>query len=310
MMRNVLSLALLALSLPAIALPTGPTVGAGSATFTTSGGTLTIQNTDKTIINWQGFSIGAGETTRFNQPSASSSVLNRVVSANPSSILGSLTSNGNVFLVNPNGILIGAGSQVSVGGLTLSTSDISNANFLAGNNVFAGSGSGTITVDASLVTTPLTIVTNGIVTGGVVTTGQVTAGGGVVVSGCPTQNSPCGSITLNTGLTSSGSVTLTGAGGLTTANSGSISLAPVVTTASGGISLTAGGSLTVSGSGPAASAPGTSVQSGALAVVSKSPATTPVSPSIPASLSAFPAAGGVVVVTSVALNLEKREAGF
>src|SRR5687768_16145299 len=59
--------------------PTAPKVAAGAASFQTSGSTLSVTNAPGTIINWGGFSIGAGETTRFLQPSASSAVLNRVV---------------------------------------------------------------------------------------------------------------------------------------------------------------------------------------------------------------------------------------
>src|SRR5438552_3605357 len=83
--------------------PTGPKVAAGAATFQTTGSTLSITNAPGTVINWNAFSIGSGEQTRFLQQSAASAVLNRVVGADPSSLLGTLTSNGRVFLINPNG---------------------------------------------------------------------------------------------------------------------------------------------------------------------------------------------------------------
>src|SRR5512139_2624463 len=94
--------------------PLGGTVVNGQATFNTSGNTLTVTNTPGTIINWQGFSINANEVTRFAQQSAASTVLNRVVTNNPSVILGTLSSNGQVYLVNANGIMFGAGSTVDV----------------------------------------------------------------------------------------------------------------------------------------------------------------------------------------------------
>jgi len=72
----------------ALANPIGGTVVSGQASFATSGNTLTVTNTPGAIINWQGFSIGATEITNFAQQSASSAVLNRVLSNNPSSILG------------------------------------------------------------------------------------------------------------------------------------------------------------------------------------------------------------------------------
>lgn len=116
--------------------PIGATVINGAATFATTGNALTVTNTPGTIINWQGFSIGTNEITRFAQQSASSAVLNRVISNNPSSILGSLQSNGRVFLINPNGIVFGAGSTVDVAGMVASTLNLSNADFLAGRYHF------------------------------------------------------------------------------------------------------------------------------------------------------------------------------
>jgi len=107
-------------------------VVAGQASFAPAGKTLTITNTPGTIIQWQGFSIAADELTRFVQQSSRSSVLNRVVGQDPSSLLGRLESNGRVFLINPNGIVFGQGSRIDVGGLVASTLDLSNADFLAG----------------------------------------------------------------------------------------------------------------------------------------------------------------------------------
>src|SRR5262245_14952203 len=91
--------------------PSGPVVTSGSATFTTSGNTLIINNSPNTIIRWTGgFSNSVGEAIRFDQLNAASRVLNRDVSGNPSEILGSLSSNGRVYILNRSGILFGAGS--------------------------------------------------------------------------------------------------------------------------------------------------------------------------------------------------------
>ena len=116
--------------------PTAPKVISGVANFQQAGNTLNITNTPNAIINWGSFSIGANEVTRFIQQSQASAVLNRVVGQDPSSILGSLQSNGRVFLINPNGILFGAGSQINVGGLVASTLGLSNEDFLAGRMRF------------------------------------------------------------------------------------------------------------------------------------------------------------------------------
>jgi filamentous hemagglutinin family protein len=94
--------------------PTSGQVTAGQATIASSGSTLTVtQSTSRAIINWQTFSIAAGETTKFLQPSATSAVLNRVISNNPSALYGTLSANGQVYLINANGILIGPNGVVN-----------------------------------------------------------------------------------------------------------------------------------------------------------------------------------------------------
>jgi filamentous hemagglutinin family protein len=135
------AVALTLLPAAAYALPTGEQVVAGQAQFNRGANTLTIQQqTPNAIVNWNGFSISGSEAVRFQQPSASSVILNRVVGNNPSEILGRLTANGKLFLVNPNGVLFGAGSSVNVGSLVASTLDIRNEDFLAGRFQFQGAG--------------------------------------------------------------------------------------------------------------------------------------------------------------------------
>ncbi|MDH1701931.1 YDG domain-containing protein [Comamonas terrigena] len=123
---------------PANALPTGGQVVAGQAQIAQNGNQMTVtQGSDKLITNWQGFNIGQGSTVNFAQPSSSSVALNRVLGNDASQIYGSLTANGKVFLVNPNGVLFGQGAQVDVGGLVASTLNIKDSDFLAGNYVFS-----------------------------------------------------------------------------------------------------------------------------------------------------------------------------
>lgn len=129
----------------AYALPVGGAVSAGSATIGSGGGTTTItQASQNAAINWQSFNIGTGETVNFVQPNASATALNRVMGADPSSILGSLNANGKVFLVNPNGIVFGQGASVNVGGLVGSTRGISDSDFMAGHYNFEGNGAGSV----------------------------------------------------------------------------------------------------------------------------------------------------------------------
>ncbi|MFY9476240.1 MAG: filamentous hemagglutinin N-terminal domain-containing protein [Aquabacterium sp.] len=129
----------------ALANPTGGQVVAGSATIVDAGaGTLNVlQQSDRGIINWRSFSIGAGETVNFIQPSAGSVTLNRVLGNDPSAIFGRLNANGTVMLVNPNGIVFGAGSRVDVGGLVATTANIRDSDFMAGRYDFSQASANT-----------------------------------------------------------------------------------------------------------------------------------------------------------------------
>ncbi len=125
----------------ALALPQGGQVVDGQATLTYGAGTLDVlQQTDKAIINYDSFSIAQPEAVHFQQPNSSSIALNRVTGGNPSEILGTLSANGRVFIINPNGIMFGSGSQVDTAGLVASTLDMANADFMSGNYQFAGQG--------------------------------------------------------------------------------------------------------------------------------------------------------------------------
>jgi filamentous hemagglutinin family protein len=138
----------------AFANPMGPQIVAGQVTIVGSGNQLLITNSPGAIINWQSFSIGAGQLTQFIQQSSSSSVLNRITGQNPSQIFGALQSNGKVFLINPNGVLFGAGSQVNVNGLVASSLNLSNADFLAGKLDFSGLGKAGNVTNRGAITTP------------------------------------------------------------------------------------------------------------------------------------------------------------
>jgi len=117
--------------------PTGEQVVGGAAGFNRpDAATLIVnQNTDRAVINWNSFSIANGELTRFVQPSSSSAVLNRVVTANPSAIYGTLQANGNVFLINPGGVLVGAGGVVNTASFVASTHDINTDEFMKGGQL-------------------------------------------------------------------------------------------------------------------------------------------------------------------------------
>jgi filamentous hemagglutinin family protein len=133
-------------TVPVLGNPTGGDVVAGSASISSAGKTLSINQASNTaIINWQTFSIGSGELTKFLVPNSSSATLNRVLGGNPSAIYGTLQSNGQLFLINPNGIVVGAGGRIDTAGFLGSTLDVSNDQFLkSGNLNFLGSSDASI----------------------------------------------------------------------------------------------------------------------------------------------------------------------
>ncbi len=131
------------------ALPTGPQVVQGNASFAQTGKQLQVTNTPGTIINWQSFGIAPGHSTYFQQQSANSSVLNQVVTNNPSQIFGTLGSNGRIVLVNPSGIVVGAGAVVDTAGFVASTLALTESNSALSRLRFGvnGQSTGTLQVD-------------------------------------------------------------------------------------------------------------------------------------------------------------------
>lgn len=123
----------------ALANPTGGQVTAGSATILNVAPTTVQikQTSNKAIINWRSFDIGAQEKTQFIQPSAHSIALNRIdPTQGASKIFGTLTANGSIILINQAGVFFGPSAYVNVAGIIVSTSDITNQNFLAGQYIF------------------------------------------------------------------------------------------------------------------------------------------------------------------------------
>jgi trimeric autotransporter adhesin len=167
----------------ALANPTGASVVRGTAAIHQAGNLLQITNSPNAIINWQSFSIGANEITRFLQQSSSSAVLNRVTTQNPSQILGSLqsklldgvTTGGRVFLINPNGILFGAGAQIDVGGLVASTLRMTDDDFLAGRMRFGDGLGKSVVNDGSIATGPggsVYLIGSGVTNNGIIRSPQ------------------------------------------------------------------------------------------------------------------------------------------
>jgi filamentous hemagglutinin family protein len=121
----------------AFALPSGGSVSAGSATISQTNSQTTInQTTQNAVINWNGFDTSSNESVVFNQPNSTSNTLNRINSGLPTNFAGSLTANGNVFIVNSSGIVFAKGSKVDVAGLVATTLDVNNDDFMNGHNKF------------------------------------------------------------------------------------------------------------------------------------------------------------------------------
>lgn len=132
-------------------LPTGGDIVGGAGNISQNGTNMTInQNTGKMAINWQDFSIGQGNTVQFIQPGSSAVALNRVLGPNVSVIQGALRANGQVFLVNPNGVLFSPTAQVDVGSLVASTLNITTEDFMAGRYNFSGDSAGKIVNQGSI----------------------------------------------------------------------------------------------------------------------------------------------------------------
>jgi len=122
-------------------LPQGGNVAAGQANINSSGSVMNIdQSTQKAIINWQEFNVGADAKVNFNQPGADSATLNRVLDANPSQIFGQIVAPGQVILINPNGAYFAPSASVDVGGLIATTHELADKDFLDGNYQFKRNG--------------------------------------------------------------------------------------------------------------------------------------------------------------------------
>ncbi|MGU3493333.1 MBG domain-containing protein [Xanthobacteraceae bacterium A53D] len=135
-------------------LPSGGTVGAGTATIgAPTGKSLTVNQTSQNaILNWQNFSIGQGYSVNFVQPNSTSALLNRVTGSTPSTIAGSINANGQVYLINPNGIAITPTGTVNAAGFVASSLDISDDDFMAGRRTFSGGGASASVSNAGSIT--------------------------------------------------------------------------------------------------------------------------------------------------------------
>ena len=134
---------------------TGGVVVDGAAIISATANTTTItQSTQNAVINWDSFSIDAGQTATFVQPNVSAAVLNRVTGGSLSSIAGQLNANGQVFIANPNGVVFANGAMINVGGLTATTLDVADSQFMQGGQLdFSGTSAASVINDGSITAT-------------------------------------------------------------------------------------------------------------------------------------------------------------
>ncbi|MBL3526510.1 MAG: filamentous hemagglutinin N-terminal domain-containing protein, partial [gamma proteobacterium endosymbiont of Lamellibrachia anaximandri] len=106
--------------------------GQGAISVPNANTTLIQQQSHNLALEWQSFNVQAQELVRFQQPSASAAVLNRILDQNPSQIFGTIEANGRVFLANPNGLIFGRTATVNVGSLIAAGLDMDPDKFMDG----------------------------------------------------------------------------------------------------------------------------------------------------------------------------------
>jgi len=122
---------------PALAGPTGGAIVGGAGSISQTGANTTVnQTTQNMAIDWQSYNVNANERVQYIQPNSSSISLNRILSQNGSTIAGRIDANGQVILVNPNGIFFTPTSIINVGGIIASGLNIQPTDFMNGNYIF------------------------------------------------------------------------------------------------------------------------------------------------------------------------------
>ncbi|MGC1550213.1 MAG: filamentous hemagglutinin N-terminal domain-containing protein, partial [Rhodanobacter sp.] len=170
------TIAMLMVAGPAGAVTAG-NVAAGNGTISQNGGNTTInQSSDKLIVNWNDFDIGANDHVQINQPNAKSAILNRVMSSKGTQIDGSLDANGRVFVINPNGIAVGKSGTINANGVVLSTLDVGDQQFMNANT----DSNSALNFSTKVGMARAAVVNDGTITAGA---GGISLMGGQVVNG-------------------------------------------------------------------------------------------------------------------------------
>lgn len=128
-------------------LPSGAQVAAGNVSINTAAAPATlnvVQTTQRAVVNWQSFNVGANAKVEFVQPNAQAVIHNRVISATASQIDGMVKANGQVIISNSNGVVFGKGAQMDAAAIVATTMDINDKDFMEGKSTFKGNGKGAV----------------------------------------------------------------------------------------------------------------------------------------------------------------------
>jgi len=222
-------------------------VVAGKASIVREGGNTTIsQTSQRAIIDWNGFSVAAGQWMQFVQPDADSAILNRVLGGDPSRIMGEIKANGRVFVINPNGVLVGPDGVIRAASFVASTLDIDDAAFMAGDALNFQGASGASVENLGLIRAA---------SGDVVLVGRHVVNGGTIEAAQGAAVLAAGNDVL---LRSSGDQrvlvrTAIGGGGTGVDNAGTVRAAEAELVAAGGnvyaLAVSAGGMIDATGIG-------------------------------------------------------------
>ncbi|MGC1388227.1 MAG: filamentous hemagglutinin N-terminal domain-containing protein, partial [Steroidobacteraceae bacterium] len=253
---------------------------------------VVTQSSNRAIINWSDFSINPGELTKFIQPSAASAILNRVIGSDPSALLGDLQSNGQVYLINPNGIVVGRGARIDAAGFAASTLDAADAQFLSGKDLsFAGRSGAAIANLGAIEASQGNVY---LIAQQVTNAGSITAANGTVGLAAGTQVTLTQNGTDHVLLGAPGTSAGGGTGGAAVLNSGTIQAAQVELKAEGG-NLYA---LAINNTGVVRA---TGVQNTGGRILLTADGTVDVSGTVDADAKA---AGGQITVTGADVNIE------
>ena len=252
-------------------LPTGGQYVAGNGAIATATKGVVVNQSSKTgIINWQSFSIGTGNKVQFNN--GTGATLNRVTGGNLSQIDGMLKATGSVYLINPQGVVVGAGGKiVTNGSFVASTRDVNNSDFVNGNALHAAGTSSGAVINKGTITSlygDTILVGSSVSNSGSISapngTAGLAAGNDVVLR--PAGSDPRISVSAgkgdvtNTGTISAAQAELAAAGGNVYAlagNNGGLISATGTKIVDGHVWLSGGGTTEISGTVKAANANGT-----------------------------------------------------